>query len=313
MLPVPAVVDAVPVAGEGAPADRGARSREDRHGARAVFRVELASGQQADVVDAHVGHVADEEAVLERGPAAVQEIEGGAGDLRAVVAEDAVAKEHRVLDLVEVLDRDAAGARTGVIVVDVDPLDGRIRARVNLDAAAVGIEVQRLADVIGFDRGLLARTGGEVVGAGDLEAAQHGPARDAVAEIDDVVHDRRVAGRRGVGEVGIGGGQGDVSHRFQGDAIMPGVEPDERLPLGGRAVGAGVHVDGLVDGIARGRLERVLNPVLGIDMMPGARAAPDRGGVGAAPVLSGEAPDGERARRQQEPKEGATLVLGGRH
>ncbi len=49
-------------------------------------------------------------------------------------------------------------------------------------------------------------------------------------------------------------------------------------------------------------------------MMAGARAAPDRGaGVGAASVLSGEATDGKRARRQQESKEGATLVLRGRH
>ena len=118
--------------------------------------MKLAAGQEADVVDAHVRHVADEETVVDRGPAAVQQIEGGAGDLGAVVAEDAVPKEHGVLRLVEMFDRHAAGARTGVVAVDLDPFDGRIGTRINLDATAVGIEVQRLADVIGFDRGLFA-------------------------------------------------------------------------------------------------------------------------------------------------------------
>ena len=93
---------------------------------------------------------------------------------------------------------------------------------------------------------------------------------------------------------------------------MPGVEPDERLPLGGRAVSAGVHVDRLVDGIARSRLERVLDPVLGIDMMAGACAATGRG-AGAARLLRREATHRECARGQEKSKEGATLVSRGRH
>ena len=123
-----------------------------------MLRVILAAGQQADVVDAHVGDVADEQAVLDRRAAAVQEIDRRAGGLRAVVAEDAVAEEHRVLRLSEVLDRDAAAARAGVVAVDLDVLDRRVGARVDLDAAAVGVEERRLADVVRLDRRLARRS-----------------------------------------------------------------------------------------------------------------------------------------------------------
>src|SRR5205085_6764674 len=81
------VVDAGPVPGEGAAADLRARSLEDRHRTRAVLRVILAAGQQADVVHTEIRDVADEQAILERGAAAVQGVEGWAGDLGAAVAE----------------------------------------------------------------------------------------------------------------------------------------------------------------------------------------------------------------------------------
>src|SRR4051812_39311413 len=97
----------------------------------------LAAGQEADVVDPQVGDVAGEQAILERRPAAVEKVERGPGRLRAVVAEDAVAKENRIVRSAEMLDRDAAAARAGVVVGDLDVLDRRIGARVDLDGATV--------------------------------------------------------------------------------------------------------------------------------------------------------------------------------
>ena len=94
VLPVAVVVHAVPVAGEGAAGDRHARPREHGERAGAVLRVVFAAAQHADVVHAEVGDVAGEQAVLERGPAAVQDVHRRAGDLGAVVAEDAVAEQH---------------------------------------------------------------------------------------------------------------------------------------------------------------------------------------------------------------------------
>ena len=83
-----------------------------------------------DVVHAQVGHVPDEQAVLDRGPAAVQKIEGRSRHLRAVVAEDAVAEEHGILRLPKVLDRDAAAAGARVVPGDLDLLNRGIgRAR----------------------------------------------------------------------------------------------------------------------------------------------------------------------------------------
>ena len=294
------VVDAGPVARKRAPADGGPRPGEHGQGRRAMFRKILAAGQQADDVHAHVGHVADEEAVLDRGAAAVQQVDRGAGRLRAVVAEDAVAEERGILHLSKVFDRYAAAAGTGVVLVDLDVLDRGIGSRVDLDAAAVGIEERRLAQIVGFDRRLVARAGREVLGAGDFEASKDGLPRHAVAEIDDVVHDGRITWRAAVGDLRIARGERDVADRLEGDAIMAGVEPDERLPAGGWAVGSGVNVDGLVDGIPGRRFERVLDPAPRMDMITGgprveAHAVSDR-----RPVLASEAADRQRARRQAE-------------
>ena len=63
---------------------------------------------------------------------------------------------------------------------------------------------------------------------------------DAVAEIHDVIDDGREAGRLAVGDLGIGGGQDDLADRFERDAVVPRVEPDQRLAARRRAIGAGV-------------------------------------------------------------------------
>ena len=49
------------------------------------------------------------------------------------------------------LDRDAAAAWAGVVAADLHPLDGRVRARVDLDPAAVRVEERRLPDVVRLD------------------------------------------------------------------------------------------------------------------------------------------------------------------
>src|SRR5205823_4158453 len=125
-------------------------------------------------------------------------------------------------------------------------LDGRIGARIDLDAAAIEKEVCRLGYFIGFDWRVLAGAVGVVVRAGDAEAAQYGLRRYAVAEIDDVSDDRREAWRLLVGNLWIGGGQHYLADRFERDAVVPLVEPDQSLPVRRRAVGPGVDVDSLV-------------------------------------------------------------------
>ena len=111
-----------------------------------------------------------------------------------------------------------------------------------------------------------------------------------------MVHDGGIAWRAAVGDLRIARGERDVADRLEGDPIVAGVEPDERLPAGGWAIGPYVNVDGLVDGIPGRRFERVLDPALRMDMITGrprveADAVSDRW-----LVLAGETADRQRAR-----------------
>src|SRR5260221_9858607 len=263
----------------------------------------LASGQQADVVHAHVRDVPDEEAVLDGGRAGVQQIEGGPRRLRTVVAEDAVAKERRLLRLSEMLDRNPAAARTRVVPVDLDIFNRRIGACINLDAAAVREEERRLPDVVRLDGGFLAGSGGEIIRAGDPEAPQHGLPRDPVAEVDDRVPDRGITGSPGIRNLRIGRGEDDVADRLQRDAVMPGVEPDERLSPGEGTVSSRMDVDGLVDRIRGGSVQRVLDPVFRLDLItPRLRVERDRF------VLVSDARVGVETRRKQKHDAGSTMM-----
>src|SRR5579884_2243018 len=138
------------------------------------------------------------------------------------------------------LDGYAGAARAGAIADHLDALDSRIGARIDLDAAAIEIEERRLGHVIRFDWRVLAGAGRIVVRAGDAEAAQHGLRRYAVAEIDDVIDDRREAWRLPVGDGWIGGGQHYLADRFEGDPVMAPVEPDQRLAVRRRAISSSV-------------------------------------------------------------------------
>src|SRR6185295_2984568 len=123
---------------------------------------------------------------------------GGSRYLRSVTAEDAIPEKHRLLHLSEMFNRHTGAARARVVAVDLDVFDRRIRPRVNLDSATVGIEEGCFPDVVRFDRRFLSRPGGEGPGARDLEAAQNGLSRHPIAEIDDVVDDGRIAREVGI-------------------------------------------------------------------------------------------------------------------
>jgi hypothetical protein len=71
-----------------------------------------------------------------------------------------------------------------------------------------------------------------------------------------------IAGRLPVGELGIGGGENDLADGFERDALVPRVEPDQRLAPGRGAIRSCVDIDRLVDGIVCRCLERVLYPAL---------------------------------------------------
>ena len=88
---------------------------------------------------------------------------------------------------------------------------------------------------------------------------------------DDVVDDGRMTGGAAVGDLRIGRRQHDVADRLERDAVVPRVEPDQRLPLRLGPVGPGMDEHRLVDGIARSSLERVLDAVARTDVMAGSR------------------------------------------
>ena len=129
-----------------------------------------------------------------------------------------------------------------------------------------------------------------------------------------MVHDRGITGSLGVGNLGIAGGEDDFPNGLQRDAIMPGVEPDQRLSSGGRTVGSRVDVDGFVDGIPRRRFQCVLYPAFGIDMIAGRFCINARAVVDAGSGLSWRAKPrgGQRARRKQKLEEGAAMIVPGR-
>jgi hypothetical protein len=72
-----------------------------------------------------------------------------------------------------------------------------------------------------------------------------------------------------IGHVWIPGGEDDVSNSLQRDAVMPGVEPDQRLSSGVWTVRSRMDVNGLVDGILRSGFQCILDAAFGIDVIAG--------------------------------------------
>ncbi len=127
-----------------------------------------------------------------------------------------------------------------------------------------------------------------------------------------MIHDGGIARRLRIRNVRIGGRQGDVADGFERDAVVPRVEPDERLPSRQGSVRPGVHVNRLVHRILRRRLERFLNLILWVDVV-GARLRVDgelRRLLGsAASVLAGDALHGRGGRGHEQLEEGAAIGL----
>src|SRR4029453_1164747 len=111
---------------------------------------------------------------------------------------------------------------------------------------------------------LLTGAAREIPSASNLETPQDRLACHAIAEIDDVVDDRGIARGLRIGDVGIRGSEGDVAHSLERDAVMPRVEPDQRLPSCRWPVSPRVNVHRLVNRILRRGFERVLDLVLGV-------------------------------------------------
>ena len=72
--------------------DQRTRSFENCHRTRAMLWMVLAAGEKADVIDSHVRHIARKETILKSRRAAVQQVDGRTGGLRAIIPKDAVAK-----------------------------------------------------------------------------------------------------------------------------------------------------------------------------------------------------------------------------
>jgi len=133
-----------------------------------------------------------------------------------------------------------------------------------------------------------------------------------------VIHDGGEAGRLAVGDLGIGGSQDDLADRFERDAVVPRVEPDQRLAAGFRSIRAGVDEDRLVGRVASCGLQRVLNLSARTDVMAVGRCTRHvrpslaAGDGGPRPSLSGKAGAGYRGpSRQQLQKRPAVVVVVG--
>ena len=116
-----------------------------------------------------------------------------------------------------------------------------------------------------------------------------------------MIDDRREAWRLVIGDRWIGGGQHHLAERFERDAVVPPVEPDQRLPVRRRPIGPGVDVDDLVDRILRGCLERRLDAAAGLDAV-GTRSRVERHGISCVMAL-GETAHRHHGGRGRHPEE----------
>jgi hypothetical protein len=118
-----------------------------------------------------------------------------------------------------------------------------------------------------------------------------------------------MTGSLSIGHVWITRGEDDLSDSLQRDAVMPGVEPDQRLSSRGWPVRSRVNVDGLVDGISRSRFQGILDPAFGMDMITGRLRIEADAVVFADGVLTGESAHRYCARGKQKLKERATMIV----
>ena len=123
-----------------------------------------------------------------------------------------------------------------------------------------------------------------MIGPGDSETLQNRARRNAVAEEHHMIHDGGMRAAFGIGEFGVGGGQGHVSDRFQPDAVMRPIEPDQRLALRVGAINTRVDPHHFAGGIQRGLIEGTLDIFSGKNLP--AILPPDRAKTGGRPLNS---------------------------
>ena len=88
-----------------------------------------------------------------------------------------------------------------------------------------------------------------------------------MAEIDHVIDHSRKPGLRGDAQLRVRSRQGHRALRFEPDAIMRFVKPNQGLAPGVRTVLSGVYFDDFVRFVPRRLLQRVLNVVAGKNMI----------------------------------------------
>ena len=259
------VVHAVAIAGEGAiPQDR-AGFPEGCHNA-VVGERSLARGFR-NWVFAGVGDVPDEQTIDNAGGASRQQINRRAGALRAISEEHAILNQDRVLLESLMLDGDARAARATEVVHDFNVSNRWVGPSEDFDCSAIGVEevVLKNSPVRLYFPGPILRH--EAVRAGDPKTLQHRIGGNSVAKIDDMIDHRWEPEFGRKRQLRIGGSQCDRADRFESDAIVHFVEPDQSLSLAVRSIFAGVNFDDLSRFVGCRLLQGVLDVVARINVI----------------------------------------------
>lgn len=254
------VIDSISVPGEGAMVEDEPGAWEDGDDAVVIEGILAFPGTG-------VGDVASEEAVDDPGLASPEEIEGGTGDLGAVVSEDAILDENELVGGTFVLDGDPAGTGAGVIVGDFQVTERGVGPVVDFHGAAITkVKPSFTERAVGFDP-VGSVLGDEVVGTGELEMLDDGVGGEPIPQVEDVVDDGGCGGGSGNGEFGIGSGQGGAADSGEVDAVVGAVEGEEGLARALWAVGSRVKEEVLVGGVGGGEVGDLLEVVPRMDMV----------------------------------------------
>jgi len=159
------------------------------------------------------------------------------------------------------LDGDASATRAGKVVNHFDVLDGRRRAAKNFDSSAVGKEEK----ILGNRRARLDFFSQfpreKPIGPGNAKPLEHRVGGYSVAEIDHVIDHSRKPGLRGDAQLRIRRRQGHRALRFEPDAIMRFVKPNQGLAPGVRTILSGMYLDDFVRLVPSRLLQGVLDVV----------------------------------------------------
>ena len=95
---------------------------------------------KGEEIDSAVGNIANEKAVANLCTiAGAEQINCGSRDLRAVVTEDAIDNQQRVICVAAVFNRNCSRARRHVISINLTAINSGIASAPSFDAATIGI------------------------------------------------------------------------------------------------------------------------------------------------------------------------------